>query len=157
MATKKETKKSATTTAAVKETVKTTATAKEVKNAEPAKKIETKKAETKSIETKKDTTKAIETRAGILKDAEAKTEKKAVKKTAPKKTTKKAATKVEYFLQFGGKEFTDKDIYQEVKNVWTKELKNKVGDMKSVQIYVKPEEEAAYYVINGETTGKIDL
>lgn len=150
MSTKKETKKPVETSA------KTTASVKEVK-AEPAKKIETKKADTKSISTKKDTTKAIETRAGILKDTETKTEKKAVKKAAPKKTTKKAATKVEYFLQFGGKEFTDKDIYQEVKNVWTKELKNKVGDMKSVQIYIKPEEEAAYYVINGETTGKIDL
>ena len=150
MSTKKETKKPVTSTAKVEKTV---APAKEVKKAEPAKKIETKKAETKSIETKKDTTKAIETRAGILKD----TEKKAVKKAAPKKTAKKAATKVEYFLQFGGKELSDKELLQEVKNVWTKELKNKVGDMKSVQIYVKPEEEAAYYVINGETTGKIDL
>lgn len=154
MSTKKETKKPVTSTAKVEKTV---APAKEVKKAEPAKKIETKKTETKTIATKKDTTKAIETRAGILKDTETKTEKKAVKKAAPKKTTKKAATKVEYFLQFGGKEFTDKDIYQEVKNVWTKELKNKVGDMKSVQIYLKPEEDAAYYVINGETTGKIDL
>ena len=150
MSTKKTTAKS------VEASAVKTAVAKEFK-AEPAKKIETKKAETKSISTKKDTTKAIETRAGVLKETETKTEKKAVKKAAPKKTTKKVATKVEYFLQCGGKEFTDKDIYQEVKNVWTKELKNKVGDMKSVQIYIKPEEEAAYYVINGETTGKIDL
>ena len=109
MSTKKETKKPVTSTAKVEKTV---APAKEVKKAEPAKKIETKKAETKSIETKKDTTKAIETRAGILKD----TEKKAVKKAAPKKTTKKAATKVEYFLQFGGKELSDKELLQEVKN-----------------------------------------
>ena len=146
MSTKKETKKPV-----VAEAVK------EVKKAEPAKKIETKKTETKSIATKKDTTKAIETRAGILKDTEVKAEKKAVKKAAPKKTTKKTAAKVEYFLQFDGKEFSDKEIYQEIKNVWTKELKNKVGDMKSVQIYIKPEENAAYYVINGETTGKINL
>ena len=35
--------------------------------------------------------------------------------------------------------------------------KNKVGDMKDVKIYLKPEESAAYYVVNGDTTGKIDL
>ena len=61
------------------------------------------------------------------------------------------------FLQFAGKEYTEKEIFQKVKDVWTKELKNKVGDMKSVQIYLKPEESAAYYVVNGDTTGKIEL
>lgn len=61
------------------------------------------------------------------------------------------------YLQFAGKEYAEKEILQMVKNVWTKELRNKVGDMKEVQIYLKPEESAAYYVINKETTGKIVL
>lgn len=30
-------------------------------------------------------------------------------------------------------------------------------DIKSINIYVKPEEFAAYYVINDDATGKIDL
>ena len=97
-----------------------------------------------------------------MKEAEpAKEVKKAAeKKTAAKKTTaakKKAELKTELFLQFAGKEFTEKDILQKVKDVWTKTLKNKVGDMKDVKIYLKPEESAAYYVINGETTGKVEL
>ena len=79
------------------------------------------------------------------------------KKAAPKKTAKKASAKVELFLQFAGKEYTEKDIFQKVKDVWTKQMKNKVGDLKDVQIYIKPEEFVAYYVINGETTGKVDL
>lgn len=141
---------------------------------EAEKKVETpiktvNKVETKAIETKKDSTKAIETRAAVLKTPEGtedvkvatpkKTAAKATvaKKTAPKKTVKKAPVKVDLFLQFAGREYTEKDIYQKVKDVWTKDMRNKVGDLKDVQIYIKPEELAAYYVINGETTGKVDL
>jgi RNase adaptor protein for sRNA GlmZ degradation len=140
----------------------------------------------KAIETKKDTTKKLETKAAVLVDTpevqaeEVKeTVKKAAKKVAAKaedtaekavktvkkaaakktatKTTKKADLKTEFFLQFSGKEYTEKEILKKVKDVWTKDLKNKVGDMKDVKIYLKPEESAAYYVVNGDTTGKIDL
>ena len=72
-------------------------------------------------------------------------------------TSKKAELKTEMFLQFAGKEYTDKEIFDKIKYVWSKVLKNKVGDMKDVKIYLKPEESAAYYVINGDTTGKVDL
>ena len=119
----------------------------------------------KAIETKKDSTKAIETKAAVLVDAkEEKTEEKSSceekrrqKKAPAKKTAAKAELKTEMYLQFAGKEYAEKEILQMVKNVWTKELRNKVGDMKEVQIYLKPEESAAYYVINKETTGKIVL
>lgn len=125
----------------------------------------------KAIETKKDTTKAIETRAAVLKEAapvEKTAEKPAAKKAAAKKAApakkapakraaKKAELKTEMFLQFAGKEYTEKELLQKVKDVWTKTLKNKVGDMKDVKIYLKPEESAAYYVINGDTTGRVDL
>ena len=138
------------------------ATKKETKKTVSA--IETKAGQTKAISTKKDETKAIETRAGILKDAAPAKEAKKVapketvaKTAAPKKTVKRTPGKVEFFLQFSGREYTEKEVFQKVKDVWTKELKNKVGDMKNVQIYLKPEEAAAYYVINGETTGKVDL
>mgnify|MGYP001775259610 CR=1 FL=1 len=123
-----------------------------------------------AIATAKDTTKAIETRAAVLKEAapvektaEKPAAKKAAKKAAPakkapaKRTTKKAELKTEMFLQFAGKEYTEKELLQKVKDVWTKTLKNKVGDMKDVKIYLKPEESAAYYVINGDTTGRVDL
>lgn len=112
------------------------------------------------------TTKAAEVKAEAAETAKAVTEPKAeaeVKAAAPKKapakkTAAKAELKVETVLQFAGKEVTEKDLLKQVKEVWTKELKNKVGDMKTVQIYVKPEEAAAYYVVNdGEATGKIEL
>ncbi|MBO5460661.1 MAG: hypothetical protein J5983_02540 [Ruminococcus sp.] len=111
------------------------------------------KKDTIAIETTKDTTKAIETRAGILKE-----EPVAEKKTAAKKTTaKKTELKTEFCLQFGEKEYTDKEILKMVKAVWTKEMKRKVGEMKKLQVYMKPEESAAYFVINGEVTGKVEL
>ena len=66
--------------------------------------------------------------------APAKAEKKApVKKAA----SKKAELKTEMFLQFAGKEYTDKEIFDKIKYVWSKVLKNKVGDMKDVKIYLK--------------------
>ena len=124
----------------------------------------------KAIETKKDTTKKIETKAGVLVDtpeeiAETKTaaKKAPARKTAAKKApakkapAKKAELKTEMYLQFYGKEYSDKEILQKVKEIWTKVLKNKVGDMKDVKIYLKPEESKAYYVINGDTTGEVDL
>ena len=161
-------------------TKKTSSTTKAETATVKAEKKET--AAAKAIETKKDTTKKLETKAAVLVDTPevqaeevketvkkaakkvaAKAEKavKTVKKAAAKKTaaktTKKADLKTEFFLQFSGKEYTEKEILKKVKDVWTKDLKNKVGDMKDVKIYLKPEESAAYYVVNGDTTGKIDL
>ena len=82
----------------------------------------------------------------------------AAKKTAAKKApAKKAEVKTELFLQFYGKEYSEKEILQKVKEIWTKVLKKKVGDMKDVKIYLKPEDSKAYYVINGDTTGEVDL
>lgn len=144
-----------------KATNKTTA-AKTTEAKSPVK-AENTKAATKAIATKKDTTKAIETKAGVLKDAPVVEEKAAEAKTEPKKAAKKpvakkkAEVKTEMFLQFAGKEFTEKDIFAKVKDVWTKELKNKVGDMKDVKVYLKPEESAAYFVVNGEVSGRIEL
>ena len=46
---------------------------------------------------------------------------------------------------------------KQVKEIWTKQMKKKVGDMKTVTIYLKPEENMAYYVINEEVTGNIEL
>ena len=147
-------------------------TAEKAVKAEPAKTVDkAEKAEpAKAIETKKDTTKKLETKAAVLVDTPAaKTEEKpaakkapakkaAAKKTPARKTTaKKAELKTEMFLQFAGKEYTEKEILQKVKDIWTKVLKNKVGDMKDVKIYLKPEESAAYYVVNGDTTGKVEL
>ena len=50
--------------------------------------------------------------------------------------------------RFAGKEVAEKDLIAAVKKAYTKKG-NKVGDIKTIEIYVKPEESAAYYVVNG--------
>ena len=136
-------------------TKKTSSTTKAETATVKAEKKET--AAAKAIETKKDTAKKVAAKAEDTAEKAVKTVKKAAAKKTATKTTKKAELKTEFFLQFSGKEYTEKEILKKVKDVWTKDLKNKVGDMKDVKIYLKPEESAAYYVVNGDTTGKIDL
>lgn len=130
----------------------------------PEAEAKTAKAPAKAIETKKDTTKKLETKAAVLVETPETEEKKPAAKKAPAKKAatkkapaKKAEMKTEIFLQFSGKEYTEKEILQKVKEIWTKDLKNKVGDMKSVKLYLKPEENAAYFVVNNDVTGKVDL
>ena len=83
---------------------------------------------------------------------------KAVTKTATK-TVKKAAKKdikVKAFVEYYGKQVEEKDIIARVKKAWTKSGK-KVGDIKEMDLYIKPEEDAVYYVINGTETGAVEF
>ena len=93
------------------------------------------------------------------KPVEAKTEVVTEEVKAPaKKAAAKAPVKTqEVYVQFGGKEVSVKDLTEKVKDIWTKELGNKVKDMTDVKVYVKPEENTAYYVVNGEVSGSMEL
>ena len=55
------------------------------------------------------------------------------------------------------KEFSTADVMKQIRQIWTKELKRSPEELRSVNVYLKPEEFAAYYVINDEVNGKIDL
>ena len=74
--------------------------------------------------------------------------KKETAKKAPAKRTAAKDIKTPVVVQFAGKEVTEKDLIAAVKKAYTKKG-NKVGDIKTIEIYVKPEESAAYYVVNG--------
>lgn len=64
--------------------------------------------------------------------------------------------KASLFVEFSGTQVEDKALIASVKEIWTAEG-NKVKDIKTLNIYVKPEEKAAYYVINETVSGKIEL
>ena len=89
--------------------------------------------------------------------AKAKTTKTTAKKTTSSRTAKKAEKKEEVILQFGGREINDKDLVARVNEIWTGDLGRKAADLKDLRIYVKPEENTAYYVINDDVTGSFDL
>lgn len=82
----------------------------------------------------------------------------AKKETAVKTTTtRKTAVKETVHVQFSGKTYTTEDLVKIAKDVWKYDLKRKVGDFKTVELYVKPEESVVYYVINGEEKGQFNI
>ena len=87
------------------------------------------------------------------KKAAAKTE--TVKKETVKKETTKKSVEPAVVVQFGGQEVDMATVIENAKKAFEAEG-NKVSSIKEIQIYVKPEEYAAYYVING-VSGRIDL
>lgn len=84
-----------------------------------------------------------------------KEEKKApVKKQTVKKPAAKKEIKIKAVVEYYGKQVEEKDMIARVKKAWTKSGR-KVGDIKSMELYIKPEEAAVYYVINGTDTGAV--
>lgn len=84
----------------------------------------------------------------------------AVKKPSEKKVATVAKTKVEkelIYLQFAGKTYQQKDLVKIAKDVWVHDLGKKVSEFKTVELYVKPEESAAYYVINQTESGSFKI
>lgn len=90
----------------------------------------------------------------------------AVKKTAAKTTTKKTTTtrtkkavavKETISIQFAGKDYTTEQLVKIAKDVWEFDLKKDPADFKEVQLFVKPEEAKAYYVINGTESGSFEI
>lgn len=136
-----EVKKAAVKATPVKEAV--TEAKNEVKAA-PEIKAEAKKAPAK---------KAAAVKKTAAKKAPAKKE--AVKKeAAPKKAAaKKEEVKEVVNFQFSGKSYTPDALLSICKDVWKYDLNGKEEDFKSVELYVKPEENTTYYVINGNITG----
>ncbi len=150
MATKKVTKASAETVKAAAKTVpeKTpiVKTVLEKSAADNKAEVEEKvPVENKVAEPKKTEVKAAEVKTSAAK---------AAKPAAAKKTAAKKEIKVKTVVEYYGKQVDEKDIIADVKKAWTKSGK-RVGDIKSIELYIKPEEAAVYYVINKTETGAV--
>ena len=104
---------------------------------------------------KKAAEKIVETEKAVVKAAAKATEKKTVsrKKAAP--AEKKAEMSTEIFVQYWGKEVNAAEVTEQIKKIWTDEMKKDIADLKELKIYVKPEDDGAHYVINGDITGFI--
>lgn len=127
------------------------------------KKDETKVTKTAEVkEAAKTATKAATKKAEATAKAATATVKKVEKKAAEaKKTVKKAVKKEEnttkMILQFSGNDVDLATIEDKVKAEFIAEG-HRAGNIKKMEIYVKPEDYAAYYVINdGKFSGKINL
>lgn len=103
----------------------------------PAEKPVKKPAAKKTAAAKKPATKAKATARPAAKAAKA--------ATTPKETVK---------IQFGADEYD----FAEVKKAVEADYKSKVkGRIKNVEIYIKPEDKAVYYVVNSDFSDKINL
>ena len=146
--------------AVVKKTVAPVAAAKveapkaEVKKAAPTTPVKT---ETKTAV--KEAEKAPVAKAEVKAPVKAEVKKPAAKKETAKKETakkpaaKKAELKSEISVQFSGKSYSQEDLLKIAKDVWKYDLKQKAADLTRIELYVKPEENMVYYVMNKETTG----
>lgn len=61
---------------------------------------------------------------------------------------------VQIYFQYSGTELAANAMIEQIENIWKD---SNEGPITSIDLYIKPEEMAAYYVINEEHTGKIDL
>lgn len=143
--------------------------------------VETKAAE-KTAEVKPAAEKPVEEKTAKVKSAEEKTtavkseepaKKTAAKKTTTRKTTaakktttktaakttaaKKAEPVTEVYVQYWGKEIHTSEVADRIKKIWTEDMGKKASELKDLKIYIKPEDNGAHYVINGDVTGFIGL
>ena len=72
----------------------------------------------------------------------------AAKKPAAKKP---AAPESKVVVQFGGSEVNTDELVEKAK------IASEVKSIKKVDVYVKPEVNKVYYVVNGDTFGDFDL
>lgn len=114
--------------------------------------IETAQVETveavETAEVKKETKKAATKKAAPKKET--------AKKETAKKTTAKKEAEVDVYVEFSGNQISEKNVEERVKAAYV-EAGHRASSIKSLRIYIKPEENAAYYVINDDNVGRVDL
>ena len=76
----------------------------------------------------------------------------AEKKQTPKVTKQK--TSIE--LQFHGKNVSYQELVEKANRVWAN-VRPDAAPIEQLELYVKPEEERVYFVVNGTETGSFGL
>ncbi len=140
---------------AAKKEVKTTVAEETAEKVTAVEKVAEKVAE-KAAEVKE----AVKEKVAEVKETTKAAKAETAEKAEPKKTPgRKAAVKEEFVLEFAGKQITQEEIKKKVKENWTKVQKNKIKDIKTIKVFLQPENSCAYYTINdeGNDSYKIEL
>ena len=136
---------------AAKKEVKTTVAEETAEKVTAVEKVAEKAAEVKE---------AVKEKVAEVKETTKAAKAETAEKAEPKKTPgRKAAVKEEFVLEFAGKQITQEEIKKKVKENWTKVQKNKIKDIKTIKVFLQPENSCAYYTINdeGNASYKIEL
>lgn len=105
----------------------------------------------KETSVKKETSKKETAKKAAVKEEAA--EKEPAKTTPARKSAKKAECTTALHIQFAGKSYAREDLEKMAKDVWVFDLNQKAEDLTSLELYVKPEENVVYYVMNKEFNG----
>lgn len=79
-----------------------------------------------------------------------------VKETAVKTAGRKPAVKATVEIQFAGNTHTPEELVQSAKDIWEYDLHRAPADFKTVELYVKPEDNKVYYVINKGSENEVN-
>ena len=109
--------------------------------------------EIKTAETEKEVPEKKPRRGG--RKAQSPAEKEAAAKSRAEEKAKADNLKPEYILQYQGTDVSLEQVAEAAKAAFRQE--NKRTLVTDLKLYIKPEEHAAYYVINGSYSGKVDL
>lgn len=143
------------------------------KGRKPAKSV-TKTAEVKAAEVKAEAVETVEAatadvQADVQAEVKPETADKEVKKTACKaakepkaekkevkevKEVKEEKSEVNVVVEFNGTQRKVDEIVDKIKAEWV-EAGHRVSTIKSLDVYIKPQDYTAYYVINGNVKGKV--
>lgn len=64
--------------------------------------------------------------------------------------------KTQIFIEHNQTKLGNKELYDKVKNLWL-EAGNKIKEITSLNIYIKPEDNMIYYVVNENFTGNFPI
>lgn len=78
------------------------------------------------------------------------------KNKAAAKPEKKEVSHPEIFIQFGPGEASVGNVVERIRNEYV-EQGHRLSSIKSLKVYLKPEDRSAYYVINDKVAGRVDL
>lgn len=64
--------------------------------------------------------------------------------------------KTNTYIQYKGTQLEDKTFVNKIKEFWSNQG-NKIKDINTLNMYIKPEENTVYFVINDTTTGSLPM
>lgn len=148
--------------AAAKEPVKESAAKEGVAKESVAKGSGAKESTAKESIAKESAAKAVSKKTGNTEKKAAAPVKEKAAKPAPKAEKKEAPVQVpsvqeEIHMEYAGKSYDMDTLVAKAVQVWTSVYKRSRRELWSVELYVKPEESKAYYVLNKRKNGSIDL
>ena len=121
-----------------------------------AKAVETKVEEVKAEAKVEEAVKPVVEKAAPEKEAKKPGRKPGLKNKSAAKPAKKEEAVTEIYVQYGPGESSVATVVEKIKAEYV-EQGHRASSIKSLKVYLKPEDRSAYYVINDKVAGRVDL